>query len=200
MITFLRGKIYSKSNNSIVVDVNGIGYLLYVPSVDKFILSNDQKTISTYLYVREDRLVLYGFVSETERDFFKILIDTPGIGPKVAMNILADMHPGRFQAAVLKEDLNTISSISGIGKKTAKKIVLELKDKLNQFNFGDDTLIENSDKGYFVDDAVEALKVLGYHEKEAKKRIANALEKMEKEEIINIEDLIKNALNKNKSI
>ncbi len=200
MITFLKGKIYSKSNNSIVMDVNGIGYLLYVPSVDKFIISDNQKIIFTYLYVREDRIVLYGFVSEIERDFFKVLIDTPGIGPKVALNILADMLPARFQAAVIKEDLNIISSISGIGKKMAQKIVLELKEKLKLFNFDDNSLIEDSEKGDFVDDAIEALKALGYHEKEAKKRIANALERMNEEETPNIEALIKNALNKTKNI
>jgi len=200
MITFLKGKIYSKSNNSIVMDVNGIGYLLYVPSVDKFIISDNQKIIFTYLYVREDRIVLYGFVSEIERDFFKVLIDTPGIGPKVALNILADMLPARFQAAVIKEDLNIISSISGIGKKMAQKIVLELKEKLKLFNFDDNSLIDDSEKGDFVDDAIEALKALGYHEKEAKKRIANALERMNEEETPNIEALIKNALNKTKNI
>lgn len=200
MITFLKGKIYSKSNNSIVMDVNGIGYLLYVPSVDKFIISDNQKIIFTYLYVREDRIVLYGFVSEIERDFFKVLIDTPGIGPKVALNILADMLPARFQAAVIKEDLNIISSISGIGKKMAQKIVLELKEKLKLFNFDDNSLIDDSEKGDFVDDAIEALKALGYHEKEAKKRIANALERMNEEEMPNIEALIKNALNKTKNI
>ena len=123
MISFLNGTIESKGIGSIVVNVNGIGYLVNVPSVDKFVPEQNKQKIFTYLYIREDRAVLYGFVTEDERDFFKMLLDTPGIGPKVALSVLAYMMPGYFQQAILEEDLNLISSIPGIGKKLAKKII-----------------------------------------------------------------------------
>jgi len=141
MISFLDGTIESKGINSIVVNVSGIGYLVYVSSVEKYVISQNKQKIYTYLYIREDRAVLYGFLKSDERDFFKMLLDTPGIGPKVALNILAYMEPRKFQQAILEEDLNIISSISGIGNKLAKKIILELKEKIKEFKLAD-TIIE----------------------------------------------------------
>lgn len=198
MISFLRGKIEAKETGSIVINVNGVGYLVHVPSADKIILGQDNQTIFTYLYVREDRVVLYGFLSLSERDFFKILIDTPGIGPKVAMNIISDIGPEQFQRAVLTEDLSCISSVSGIGNKLAKKIVLELKEKLKQFKLDYDFTGEAFTRRDMIYDGIEALKALGYPEKDAKHRIVLALKKTKHQQGMTIEDLIKNALNKTK--
>lgn len=195
MISFLKGKIENKESGSVVINVNGIGYLVNVPSTEKFLMNQEEQTVYTYLYVREDRIVLYGFLSKNERDFFKILLDTPGIGPKVGLNIINDMGPEQFQHAVLEEDLNLISSISGIGNKLAKKIILELKEKLKKFSI---TLgvEEELGKKDFVSDGVEVLKSLGYSEKEAKYRIAMALKKLKTQQPLVFEDLIKYALNK----
>ena len=198
MISFLKGIVESKEADSIVVDVNGIGYLIHVPSVDRFTLTQEKQTIFTYLYIREDRLVLYGFLCQNERKFFKILIDTPGIGPRVALNIITDMGPEQFQHAVLAEDLNLISSISGIGTKLAKKIVLELKDKLKKFSTTHHIPEEDREKKDSVFDGIEALKSLGYSEKEAKERIAVAHKKLKNRKPIAVEDLIRYALNKTK--
>lgn len=199
MISFLKGTVESKDVGSIVINVNGIGYLVHVPSADKFILNQDKQTIFTYLYIREDRIVLYGFFSKNERDFFKILIDTPGIGPRVALNIISDMGPEEFQYAVLEEDLNLISSISGIGNKLAKKIVLELKEKLKQFRISHDFRGKDREKKDFVYDGVEALKSLGYSDKEAKERIAAAIKELKNQKMMTIDNLIRHALNKNNS-
>ena len=196
MISFLNGTIESKETGSIVINVNGVGYLVHVPSVDKFVLNKNKQTIFTHLYIREDRIVLYGFLNNDERDFFKILIDTPGIGPKVALNVLADMGPDEFQQAILEEDLNLISSISGIGNKLARKIVLELKEKLKEFKLSYSVTEKAQERQDFVYDAVEALKALGYPEKEAKQRIANALKKSNNHQSITVEELIRSALNK----
>lgn len=199
MISFLKGKICSKESGSIIIDVNGIGYLINVPSVNGFKSNSEEQLIFTYLYIREDRLVLYGFTTKNERDFFKLLIDAPGIGPKMALNILADMGVDNFQNAVLKEDLNLISSISGIGKKMAKKIVLELKEKFKQYNFSEDIVSTEINSKDFISDAIEALKALGYQDKEARKRVVTAYRKEEKNKSINLENLIKNALLKEKN-
>jgi len=196
MISFLNGIIESKENGSIVINVNGVGYLIHVPSVDNFVLSQNKQTIFTHLYIREDRIVLYGFLNNNERDFFKILLDTPGIGPKVALNVLADMGPDEFKQAILEEDLNLISSISGIGNKLARKIVLELKEKLKKFKLSYSLTEKVQGRQDFVYDAVEALKALGYPEKEAKQRIANAFKKSNNHKSITVEELIRSALNK----
>jgi len=196
MISFLNGTIESKETGSIVINVNGVGYLVHVPSVDKFVLNKNKQTIFTHLYIREDRIVLYGFLNNDERDFFKILLDTPGIGPKVALNVLADMGPDEFQQAILEEDLNLISSISGIGNKLARKIVLELKEKLKEFKLSYSVTEKAQERQDFVYDAIEALKALGYPEKEAKQRIANALKKSNNHQSITVEELIRSALNK----
>ena len=198
MISFLKGMVESKEDGSIVLNVNGVGYLVHVPSVEQFVLNQDKQIIYTHLYIREDRIVLYGFLKKNERDFFKILIDTPGIGPKVALNIITEMGPGQFQNAVLEEDLNLISSVSGIGNKMAKKIVLELKEKLKEFRVIDGFTEQVPVKKDYVYEGVEALKSLGYSDKEAKQRIAVALQKLKSEKPLAIEDLIKEALNKTK--
>jgi Holliday junction DNA helicase RuvA len=196
MISFLDGNIESKGIGSIVVNVNGIGYLVHVSSVDKFVPNQNKQKIFTYLYIREDRAVLYGFINSDERDFFKMLLDTPGIGPKVALNILAYMEPGEFQKAILQEDLNLISSISGIGNKLAKKIILELKENIKKLKLSDSFTDYIPEKQSFVYDGIEALKALGFSEKEAKKRISSALKKLNNNKTVELEELLRNALNK----
>ncbi len=195
MISFLTGKIESIEQDSIIINVNGIGYLVHVPTYEKFERNDVTQTVYTYLYVREDRMVLYGFSTKKERDFFKILIDTPGIGPKVALKIISDMGAERFQYAVLSENITTISSIPGIGLKLAKKIILELKEKFKQIHIGQDTIVEEGRKE-IISEGIEALKGLGYSEREAKKRILNVLEKIADQNSVKIEDLIRQALRK----
>ena len=196
MISFLKGRVESKESGSIVVNVNGVGYLVQVPFSDKFNLNQSPQTIYTYLYVREDRIALYGFSNQSERDFFKILIDTPGIGPKVALNIISDMGPERFQYAVLEENIALISTISGIGPKLAKKIILELKEKFRQFKPDLDIVSVPEEKKDFVEEGIEALKALGYSDREAKQKILKALGKLKNQKSITIEELIKESLNK----
>lgn len=196
MISFLKGRVESKESGSIVVNVNGVGYLVQVPFSDKFDLNQSPQTIYTYLYVREDRIALYGFSNQSERDFFKILIDTPGIGPKVALNIISDMGPERFQYAVLEENITLISHISGIGPKLAKKIILELKEKFRQFKPDLDIVSVPEEKKDFVEEGIEALKALGYSDREAKQKILKALGKLKNQKSITIEELIKESLNK----
>ncbi|MDD3656003.1 MAG: Holliday junction branch migration protein RuvA [Atribacterota bacterium] len=195
MISSLTGKLESIELGSLVINVNGVGYLVHIPSSNNFDINEFPQTIYTYLYVREDRIALYGFSNKNERNFFKMLIDTPGIGPKVALNIISDMGPERFQFAVLSENLTTISSISGIGLKLAKKIILELKEKFKQYHIEQDLIVKEG-KQDIVNEGIEALKGLGYSEREAKQRILKVLEKISNQSSHKIEDLIKEALKK----
>lgn len=195
MISFLTGNLESIEADSIVINVNGVGYLVQVPSVDKFNMNNSTQTIYTYLFVREDRMILYGFPNINERDFFKILIDTPGIGPKIALRILSDLNPESFQTAILSENLEVLSSISGIGIKLAKKIILELKEKFKKLK-NDQEIIVQEVKKDFIFEGIEALKCLGYPEKEAREKILETIKNISNQSSVKIEEIIKEALKK----
>ncbi len=195
MISSLTGKLESIGSGSIVINVNGIGYSVNVPSSDKFDINKYPQTIYTYFYVREDRMLLYGFPGKEERDFFRMLIDTPGIGPKIALNIISDLGPERFQIAVLSENYTLLNNIPGIGLKLAKKIVLELKEKFKKLKIDQETIAQEEKKD-FIYEGVEALKGLGYSEREARQKIIRTLENIPDQNSIKIEDLIKEALKK----
>ena len=133
MITFLEGKLVQALPTQVVIDVNGIGYEVLIPlsSFDKLPPAGQTVKLLTHLAVREDAHVLYGFVSAVEKELFRLLIHTvSGIGPKIALNILSGIEAGSFRAAVATGDVKTLSQISGVGKKTAERIVVELKDKM----------------------------------------------------------------------
>ena len=133
MITFLDGKLVSALPTQSTVDVNGVGYEVFIPlsSYDKLPTVGQPIRILTHLAVREDAHILYGFMTVPERDLFRLLVNNvSGIGPKLALAVLSGMSVSNFKTAVVNSDIAAISKISGLGKKTAERIVLELKDKL----------------------------------------------------------------------
>ena len=130
MITFLHGKLVEALPTQVTVDVNGVGYeaLIPVSSYDKLPSPGQDVKLLTHLVVREDAHILYGFMSTAERDLFRLLINTvSGIGPKTALNVLSGISVTAFRGAVAKSDVKSLSQISGVGKKTAERIVVELK-------------------------------------------------------------------------
>lgn len=134
MITQLRGKLLEALPTQAVVDVHGVGYEVLIPlsSFDKLPPPGSDITLLTHLAVREDAHLLYGFMTSGERDLFRLLIHSvSGIGPKIALNILSGISATAFRAAVAASDVKALSQISGVGKKTAERIVVELKDKLS---------------------------------------------------------------------
>ena len=135
MITFLQGKLVEALPTQVIVDVNGIGYEVLIPlsSFDKLPASGGDMKLLTQLIVREDAHILYGFATAVERDLFRLLINNvSGIGPKTALNILSGMNAVAFRGAVANGDVKSLSQISGVGKKTAERIVVELRDKIGQ--------------------------------------------------------------------
>src|SRR3954463_3544555 len=135
MIHFLRGKLVEALPTQIVVDVGGVGYEVLIPlsSFDKLPARGGDLTILTHLSIREDAHVLYGFMTASERDMFRLLIHAvSGIGPKTALNILSGINIGALRSAVAMGDVKSLSQISGVGKKTAERIVVELKDKIGK--------------------------------------------------------------------
>ena len=171
MIGYLKGTITHLANEHCFVDVQGVGYRVFIPSSTRQELAvNAQVTLYTYLNVREDALLLYGFHSQEEYDLFGHLISITGIGPKVALGVLSAISPADFLLAVGQQNAALLTRIPGIGKKTAERMILELKDKIGL----PDTLAGLSPKGTPgreapLDDSQEALQALlslGYSQAE----------------------------------
>ncbi|MFA5536190.1 MAG: Holliday junction branch migration protein RuvA [Bacillota bacterium] len=169
MITFLKGVLVSKEPDSIVLDVGGVGYLVLIPknAMDLLPPMGSLVQINTYFNLREDGATLYGFVEKEELNLFKQLISVTGIGPKVAINILGSTKEKPFVAAILNEDLNFLTKLPGVGKKTAQRLILDLKDKLQiteevMANLGEARDLSDAS----LDDALQALLNLGYQKQE----------------------------------
>jgi Holliday junction DNA helicase RuvA len=177
MISFLKGKLAEALPTQVVIDVNGVGYEVLIPlsSFDKLPMPGGEVTLLTHLAIRDDAHVLYGFSTETERDLFRLLIrHVSGIGPKLALNVLSGTTPASFRAAVGHGDVKALSCISGVGKKTAERIVVELKDKL-----GDEAALTSGAASTPDDqkmaDAISALIALGSKPKDAQDAIRAAI-------------------------
>ncbi len=130
MIARLRGRVAARTSTGIVLDVNGVGYAVAAtPSVAR--LGDGEITIETHLHVREDALQLYGFATAEERDLFELLLGVTGVGPKVALALVSGSTPAELRRAIALDDLKRFEAIPGIGRKTAQRVVLELKEKLS---------------------------------------------------------------------
>lgn len=176
MISFLKGIVDDITEEGIVLESGMTGYNIYLPSSSSFRIGENVK-IYTYLSVREDAMQLYGFRTKEERHMFKLIIGVNGIGPKGALGILSNIPAGDFQMAIMADDSKLIAKAPGIGPKTAKKIILELKDKIGS------TPLINTDSNIYVSykadtdifsEAVSALTALGYSATEAHKAVSAA--------------------------
>jgi Holliday junction DNA helicase RuvA len=172
MITFLHGKLVEALPTQVIVDVNGIGYEVLIPlsSFDKLPAPGGDVKLLTQLIVREDAHILYGFATTVERDLFRMLINNvSGIGPKTALNILSGMNATTFSGAVANGDVKSLSQISGVGKKTAERIVVELRDKIGVAGAWEAASAKRalSPDDQKINDAVLALMALGFKQVEA---------------------------------
>jgi Holliday junction DNA helicase RuvA len=176
MITFLRGKLIEALPTQAIVEVQGVGYEVLLPlsSFDKLPAPGGDVKLLTHLAIREDAHVLYGFMTAAERDLFRLLINTvSGIGPKIALNVLSGMNPVALRGAVANGDVKALSQISGVGKKTAERIVVELRDKIGAAGAWEASSAQRSlsDADQKVNDAVLALLALGFKQPEAHEAI-----------------------------
>ena len=172
MITFLHGKLVEALPTHVTVDVNGVGYEALIPlsSFDKLPQPGQPVKLLTQLVVREDAHTLYGFMTSVERDLFRLLVHTvSGIGPKTALNVLSGISVTAFRGAVATGDLKALSQISGVGKKTAERIVVELKDKIGMAGAWEAASAKHglSADEQRINDAVLALVALGFKQIEA---------------------------------
>jgi len=179
MIAFLRGRIFDKQPNRIVVDVQGVGYDVIVPLSTFYDVGEEGADVSlrVHTHVREDALQLYGFLTDFERQVFERLIGISGIGPKLAIAVLSGVDSRDLVAAVQRGDVARLTAIPGIGKKTAERIVLELRDRLSQLAAvapsGTSPVPSGGDR--VRADLLSALQNLGYHRAQADKAVDKVL-------------------------
>ena len=201
MISYIRGELCDIEEQKAIVDVNGVGYGIYMPQQALSLLPpmGQQVKIHTYLNIREDAMQLFGFLTKEDLNVFRLLIGVNGIGPKAGLNILSCLSPDELRFAVLSGDAKAISATPGIGKKTAEKLILELKDKLNIEDMlehaahgGDsEDLASGTDtaSNTMQADAVQALTALGYGSAESLRAV-----KKSSPECSSVEDILKEAL------
>ncbi len=167
MIAYLEGKIQEVDEHSVLINVQGIGYHVFVMARDQKQLSSkkgQEQFLYTYQYVRENSLELYGFLNRAEEKMFEILISISGIGPKGAMGILSAAPVSILERAIASGDTSILTRISGIGNKTAQKIIMELKDKFVELGESNGTIQQDTD-------VLEALMHLGYSRAEAQRAL-----------------------------
>ncbi|SHJ99756.1 Holliday junction DNA helicase subunit RuvA [Anaerocolumna jejuensis DSM 15929] len=203
MIAYVKGELILVTEEGVVVEASGLGYDIRMPlsSLSNLPGIGNTVTIYTYLYLREDNIGLFGFLTREDLNIFKLLITVNGIGPKGALGILSSITPDDLRFAVLSDDVKTIAKAPGIGAKTAGKLILELKDKLKLSDAFEERFAKNLEPGvapgregngiYEVrKEAIEALVALGYSAAEAAKTVGS----VELREDMTVEDVLKLSL------
>ena len=190
MITQIKGRLVEKTPTYVVIDCNGVGYLLHI-SLNTFSSLPESEAITLYshLSVKEDSHTLFGFINKTEREIFRLLISVSGVGPSIARTMLSSMTSEEIQQAIASENIPLIQSVKGIGAKTAQRVIIDLKDKiLKTFDIDTISVVQsNTNK----DEALSALEVLGFNRKQSDK-VLNAILKEQAD--ASVEVLIKKAL------
>ena len=192
MITQIKGRLVEKSPTELVIDCNGLGYLVNI-SLNTFSLLSDSENISlyTHLQVKEDSHTLFGFYEKTERNLFRKLISVSGIGASTARTMLSSLNPEEIQRAILSENVSTIQSVKGIGLKTAQRVIIELRDKVSAISEGSE--ISSNFTNSKREESLSALEVLGYSRKQTTKVVDKLIGDNSE---TSVEEIIKNALNK----
>ncbi len=197
MIAFVKGSLAEVELDRVIIDVGGVGYNVFVSSytISRLPLEGNEVKLYTYLNVKEDLMQLYGFLSKDELRIFKLLIGVNGIGPKGGLGILSYLTPDDLRFAVMSNDVKAISAAPGIGKKTAEKLILELKDKLGSIEPEEVTTSESvtgnvSFSREIQTEAVQALVTLGYGSTEALRAVTNVMTEQEE----SVEEILKKAL------
>lgn len=179
MISYIKGEVVKKGIDYLIIENNGIGYYINTSfNTLKNLSEGDVTSVFTYMHIREDVLALYGFSKKDELEMFKKLISVNGIGPKAGLAVLSTYDINSVKVAILKDDVNAISKVPGIGKKTASKIILDLKDKvgsieeIDSINLSDIEVINDSVNND-IEDISKVLMTLGFSQLEAKKALEN---------------------------
>ena len=174
MYEYIYGKVAEKSLNYVVIDVNGVGYRISTNTFSINGIKEDSAKFFVYLHVREDEQTLYGFLTAEERNMFLRLIGISGIGPKVALAILSSMTVSQTAAAIITSDVKAFSAVSGVGAKTAQRIILELKESIQKSQGAESVLLDGTKtETGSVNEAVSALVSLGYSKAQAMRAVSS---------------------------
>jgi Holliday junction DNA helicase RuvA len=190
MIAHIQGRLVEKTPTEVIIDCNGVGYHINI-SLHTYSLLPDSESLKlfTFLQIREDAHLLYGFVEKQERELFKLLLSVSGVGASTARTMLSSLAPGQIIQAIASNDVGTMQSMKGIGAKTAQRIILDLKEKvLKVYNLDEVSLVENNTN---KEEALSALEVLGFVRKTAEKVIDKIIRETPN---ASVENLIKQAL------
>lgn len=198
MYSYIKGELAEVNTDHIVIDVGGIGYMIYIPAQSLNYLPGigEMLKVHTYLYMREDAMILYGFLTKDDLEMFKLLITVSGIGPKGGLAVLSTLSSDDLRFAVLSGDSKAISKAPGIGSKTAQRVIIDLKDKLSLEDAFEKKLEHENEKinvssnSQVKNDAVMALNALGYSSTDSLK----AVSKVEITDDMDVEDVLKAAL------
>ena len=196
MIATLTGTLKAKTPTEILIDVNGIGYSLIIPfsTFEKLGEIESRTMLFTHLHVREDAMLLYGFATEEERSFFRLLISVNGIGPRIAQGILSGISVADLRQHIAKENISALTAIPGVGRKTAERLVIELRDKLGKLAARtQDSVPRSEGEEDLRQEALLALTSLGYNRPIAEKALRQVLNEA-KGEKLSLQSLIKKAL------
>lgn len=193
MISYIKGTITHKGETFVVLECQGIGYKISVSDTTLSRLDQQQETmLYTFLYVKEDSISLFGFLTEQEQSLFERLLSVSGIGPKGALGFLSQMTPQEIVLAIVSEDIRALTKAPGIGKKTAQRLVLELKDKVKAEDALKETHLEQKQENSGAKwEAIEGLTALGYSKSEAVKAVHASYQ-----EGLSVEEILKLALKK----
>lgn len=200
MISYIRGELISIEEEKVIVEVNGVGFGIFMPAQSMNLLPTigEEVKLHTYMNVREDAMQLFGFLTKDDLNVFKLVIGVSGIGPKGGLSILSELSPDELRFAVMSHDVKAISASQGIGKKTAEKLIIELKDKLSiedvlqrvEDSEARTSVSANHQDNQIQAEAIQALVALGYGNSEALK----AVKKVDITEETSVEDVLKMAL------
>jgi Holliday junction DNA helicase RuvA len=195
MISHLKGTLVTKSPTEIVVDVNGVGYAvsITIPTFEKLPETGKEIVVLTYLYVREDAQQLFGFLAEAEREMFRLLISVSGIGPKIAQGILSGATAETLRDMIALGNINSLTSLPGIGRKTAERLVVELRDKMTKLKAETTASGEPETQAGIRSEVLLALTSLGYNRAIAEKAIRAALQELNGKEPT-LQELLKQAI------
>jgi len=193
MIAYLKGKLVHKEPTHVLIEVNGVGYQVGI-TLHTFSEIKDREDIKlfTYLHVREDAHILYGFANESEKQMFQLLISVNGVGPNTALVVLSYLAPEELKSAILHENIAALQAVKGIGAKTAQRLILELKDKLKKETWEETPGIPGMMRNTMRYEALTALVTLGISKAQAEKNIDTILKKSGG--VISLEELVKQAL------
>lgn len=199
MYSYIKGELAEINIDHIVVEANGIGYIIFVPTNTFSYLPavHEEIKVYTYLYIREDAMILYGFLTKDDLEMFKLLITVNGIGPKGGLAVLSTLSSDDLRFAILSDDAKAIAKSPGVGAKTAQRVILDLKDKVSledafekKLEHADEIDTGKSAISTIKNDAILALTALGYSSTESMK----AVTKVEIDDSMDVEDVLKSAL------